>query len=344
MKPFPLIRGVRMEEIRWGILGCGNVTEVKSGPAFSKVPSSSVIAVMRRDGAKAADYAERHGVARWYDSADALINDPGVNAIYIATPPGSHCELALEVAAAGKPCYVEKPMARSAAECQRMVEAFAKAGLPLFVAYYRRGLPHFTEVKSMIDDGRYGSLLGVRYHFSSGHQVDGTPDGWRYQPEISGGGLFWDLGSHALDLFDWWLGPLGSIQGHALKRSEASPVEELVAMTAVSGTGVSFSGDWSFISRRNRDRFELEFEHAHVTGSVFGLMELSIETGGKEPSVLSYSQPENIQSGLISNIVTSLRSGAPALSTGVSAARTNAIIDNVAGRNLQRSCNFQTTR
>lgn len=322
---------MRLEEIRWGILGCGNVTEVKSGPAFRKVPFSSVIAVMRRDGEKAADYAMRHGVGRWYDSADDLINDPGVNAVYVATPPGSHCELAMKAAAAGKPCYVEKPMARNAAECQRMVDAFATAGLPLFVAYYRRGLPHFTEVKAMIDSGRYGALLSLRYQLSNGQQLGGAPDAWRFQPDISGGGLFWDLGSHALDLFDWWLGPLQSVHGHALKRCEASPVEELVAMTAVGETGVSLSGEWSFISRHMRDRFELEFEHALVTGSVFGAMELRIETGSGETKLLSYPQPENIQSGLISNIVGSLRTGATALSTGVSAARTNAVIDQVAG-------------
>ena len=222
-------------------------------------------------------------------------------------------------------------MARSAAECQIMVDAFASAGLPLFVAYYRRGLPHFAEVKSMIGSGRHGALLSVRYRFSSGHQVDGIPDGWRYQPHISGGGLFWDLGSHALDLFDWWLGPLQSVKGHVLKRSEDSPVEELVAMTAVGETGVSVSCDWNFVSRHNRDRFELEFEHAIVTGSVFGGMELTIVTEDGEPQVSRYPQPENIQSGLISNIVASLRTGAPALSTGVSAARTNAVIDQVAG-------------
>lgn len=319
-----------MENIRWGILGCGNVTELKSGPAFRKPPFSSIAAVMRRDGAKGADYAQRHGVGRWHDSADALINDPGVNAVYVATPPGSHCELALKVAEAGKPCYVEKPMARNAAECQLMVDAFASAGLPLFVAYYRRGLPHFTEVKEMIDSGRYGALVSLRYHFSSGHQLAGTPDGWRFQPEISGGGLFWDLGSHVLDLFDWWLGPLQAVHGHALKRSAASPVEELVAMTAVSARGVSLAADWSFISLRDQDRFELVFEHAIVTGSVFGAMELRIRTEGGETQTLSYPQPENIQSGLISNIICSLRDDTPALSTGVSAARTNAVIDRVA--------------
>src|SRR5438067_1919276 len=113
--------------IRWGIIGCGDVTEVKSGPGFRKAQDSALVAVMRRDGAKAADYARRHGVPHWYDDADKLVADPEVNAVYVATPPGSHLEYALRVAAAGKPCYVEKPMARSHAECRRMIDAFDAA-------------------------------------------------------------------------------------------------------------------------------------------------------------------------------------------------------------------------
>ncbi len=101
------------EVIRWGIIGCGDVTEVKSGPGFQKAQGSALVAVMRRDRARAEDYARRHGVPRAYGEADALIADPEVDAIYIATPVSSHCALALQVAAAGKPCLVEKPMAMS---------------------------------------------------------------------------------------------------------------------------------------------------------------------------------------------------------------------------------------
>src|SRR5690349_8649652 len=144
-------RGNTTQIIRWGILGCGDVTEVKSGPAFQKASNSALVAVMRRDGARAADYAKRHGVPRWHDDAEALIRDPEVDAVYVATPPGTHLELALRVAAAGKPCYVEKPMARSAGECARMIEAFERANQPLFVAYYRRALPRFVRAKELID-------------------------------------------------------------------------------------------------------------------------------------------------------------------------------------------------
>jgi predicted dehydrogenase len=183
----------------------------------------------------------------------------------------------------------------------------------------------------MIASRRFGALLTARYHFSNGYQKNGTPDTWRFQPDISGGGLFWDLGSHALDLFDWWLGPLLSVQGHALKRCSDSPVEELVAMTAISESGVSLTAVWSFISSQKSDRFELEFENASVSGSVFVAMELRIETENGEPEILNYPQPENMQSSLIANIVQSLRTAKPALITGVSAARTNAVIDQVTG-------------
>ena len=118
---------------RWGIIGCGDVTEVKSGPALQKATGSALVAVMRRDLSKAQDYARRHGVPRAYNSADALINDPEVDAVYIATPPSSHCALTLAVAAAGKPCLVEKPMAMNHGECRRMIEACAARGVPLWV-------------------------------------------------------------------------------------------------------------------------------------------------------------------------------------------------------------------
>ena len=146
--------------IHWGFIGCGNVTEKKSGPAFSKVEGSDVVAVMRRDIDKAKDYARRHGVGKWYDNAADLINDPQVNAVYVATPPGSHTKHAIAAMRAGKPVYVEKPMAASYEECCRMNQVSAETGIPCFVAYYRRTLPYFLRVKQLIDDGLLGFFIG----------------------------------------------------------------------------------------------------------------------------------------------------------------------------------------
>jgi predicted dehydrogenase len=152
--------------IRWGIIGCGDVTEVKSGPGFKKSTGSKLVAVMRRNAALAEDYARRHDVPKWYSDADALINDPEVDAVYIATPPGSHLEYTLRVAAAGKPCHVEKPMARNTVECDAMVATFARARLPLFVAYYRRAQPRFLKVKSLLDEGALGQVTHIGYQFT----------------------------------------------------------------------------------------------------------------------------------------------------------------------------------
>src|SRR5438067_5233611 len=143
------------------MIGCGDVTEVKSGPGFQKAAHSRLVAVMRRNGALARDYAERHGVPRWYDDAESLVADPEVDAVYVATPPSSHEEYTLLAARAGKPVYVEKPMARDHAECVAMIDACRAAGVPLFVAYYRRALPRFLKIKELIESGAIGEVRFV---------------------------------------------------------------------------------------------------------------------------------------------------------------------------------------
>ena len=148
-------------KIRWGIIGVGDVTEVKSGPAFYKTEHSELAAVMRRNPEKAADYAKRHNVPKWYSNASELIHDPEVDAVYIATPPDSHAKYAIEVMHAGKPVYVEKPMAKNYTECLEMLEVSEKTGQPLWVAYYRRSLPAFLKVKELVETGAIGKPLTV---------------------------------------------------------------------------------------------------------------------------------------------------------------------------------------
>src|SRR5260221_13914845 len=150
-----------MRTIRWGMIGAGNVTEVKSGPGFQKAEHSVLVAVMRRNVELARDYAQRHDVPRWYGDADALINDPEIDAVYIATPPDAHKDYTLRCAKAGKPVYVEKPMALNFAECQEMIEACRAAAVPLWVAFYRRMLPRFLKIKELIDSGEIGAVQAV---------------------------------------------------------------------------------------------------------------------------------------------------------------------------------------
>ena len=127
--------------IKWGFIGCGEVTKYKSGPAFQKIENSEVVAVMSRNGDKAKTYAKERGIPKWYDDAQELIDDEEVNAVYIATPPSSHATYAIMSMKAGKPVYIEKPMAVTYEECCRINRISQETGVPCFVAYYRRYLP-----------------------------------------------------------------------------------------------------------------------------------------------------------------------------------------------------------
>lgn len=238
-----------MNEIKWGIIGCGDVTEVKSGPAFNKVPNSSLVAVMRRDAVKAADYAQRHGVPKWYSDATELINDPEVNAIYIATPPLQHEDYTIEALAAGKPVYVEKPMALNAAAAQRMVNTANNYSVKLSVAHYRREQPLFLKVKSLIDKHIIGDIRFVDLRMLQPQKskvIAKTAYNWRMDPNIGGGGLFHDLAPHQLDLMLYFFGEINSFSGIALNQSKQQPVDDLVTGRILFENGVVFNGTWCF--------------------------------------------------------------------------------------------------
>ena len=313
--------------VRWGIIGCGDVTEVKSGPGLQKASGSQLVAVMRRQGALAADYARRHGVPRWYDRAEALIQDPDVDAVYVATPPGTHADYALLVAAAGKPAYVEKPMARHAVECDRMIAAFAGAGQKLFVAYYRRCLPRFTLVKELLDRGALGRPTEVRYHLAAPNHRD-TGGAWRLDAAKAGGGLFLDLGSHLLDLLDFLLGPLSAVTGTAANLASAPAVEDVVTMSFVAGPGVPGTAAWNFASAARDDTLEIGGTEGRVTLSLFGNDPPRLETAAGTQA-FDRPNPPHVQQPLIRTVVDELlgRGGCP--STGASARRTSHVMDQV---------------
>lgn len=316
-----------MDKVRWGIIGCGDVTEVKSGPALQKAEGSELVAVMRRNGALAEDYAKRHGVAAWYDDAEALVNDPDVNAIYVATPPGFHREYALLAARAGKPVYVEKPMARNHAECLEMIAACEEAKVPLFVAYYRRGLPKFVEIKRLIDSGIIGEVRFVQTTFlQTMREDDGQEQPWRIRPELSGGGLFVDLASHTLDVLDYLLGPIGEVKGFASNQSGQYQVEDIVTTTYAFESGVMGTGIWSFNAFKRSDVTEITGNLGKIAFSTFSDdIRLEMADGQIEEYAIPY--PAHVQQPLIQSVVDELRGIGKSPSTGRTAARTNRVMD-----------------
>ncbi len=321
---------VRRATVRWGILGCGDVTEVKSGPALQKAEGSELVAVMRRDGAKAADYARRHGVPRWHDDARALVADPEVDAIYVATPPGAHLEGALLAAAAGKPAYIEKPFARGAVECEAILSAFRAAGAPVFAAYYRRCLPRFVRVAELLGDGGIGRLTGVSARYASSPpalNADGSAP-WRLDAANAGGGLFLDLASHTLDLLDHLVGPLEGVAGHAANIDSPLPVENVVAMSFRTRDGVPGVGSWNFASALPADEIVLTGGAGRLVFSTFGGEPVRLETRDGVRT-FDHPNPPHVQQPLIQTVVNALLGRGECPSTGESATRTSAVMDAV---------------
>ncbi len=319
--------------VRWGIIGCGNVTEVKSGPAFQKARHSSLVAVMRRDGAKARDYAQRHGVPRWYDDAQALVDDPGVDAIYVATPPSTHKQYALMSIAAGKPVYVEKPMAMDVAECEAIIAAGRAANVPVFVAYYRRMLPRFHKVRELLLGQRaIGTPRAVHAMLATPHHPrydDARALPWQVRPEIAGGGLFLDVGCHTLDILDWLFGPMASVSGHASNQRGAYPAEDSVAMSFVFANGMPGTGLWNFDSLQRHDVVDVIGDGGRLSFATFGNGPIRLENaaGVRE---FHLENPLHIQQPLIESIVAEL-TGQPGAcpSTAESGARTSRVMDQV---------------
>lgn len=324
------------DTVRWGILGVGDVCEVKSAPAMQKIENSEVVAVMRRNGEKAKDYADRHGVSTWYDDADKLINDPNVNAIYIATPPNVHSDLTIKAAKAGKPVYVEKPMARTTLECQHMIDSCKEENVPLYIAYYRRRLPNFEKLKALLDEGAIGDVRMVKIEMIKTLEPDIVADiaatmkvNWRTDPSVAGGGYFFDLAAHQLDYLDYALGPIKSVSGHAANQAGAYKAADIISSSFEFENGVIGSGSWCFTAETVSEKEEVTFigSKGQIRMPFFGAPKLYLEQSGLPMETFEFEMPQHIQQLLIQTVVDDLLGNGVCPSTGETAIRTNWVME-----------------
>lgn len=296
-----------MQQIRWGIIGCGDVTEVKSGPAFNKVPNSSLVAVMRRDAEKAKDYAARHQVPKWYSNAGELLKDAEVNAIYIATPPLNHEEYTIAALKAGKPVYVEKPMAVNMAAAERMNKASLESGVKLTVAHYRRRLPLFLKIKELVGNGAIGEIRFVNMQMLQPHNsplITQTQENWRVDPAVSGGGLFHDLAPHQLDLMIYFFGNVLKGAGVSANQGNYYPADDIVQGSLFFENKVLFNGLWCFTvpKEETKDSCEIIGSKGKLSFSIFKHDKLSTEVEG-EKNELTFETQKHIQEPMIEKVV-----------------------------------------
>jgi 1,5-anhydro-D-fructose reductase (1,5-anhydro-D-mannitol-forming) len=321
--------------IAWGIIGAGDVCEKKSGPALYKAPGSQLAAITKRKPDAAADFAARHNVGRWYTDPAELIGDDTVEAVYVATPPYLHREYAEQAMRAGKPVLVEKPMATNAADCDAMIELSAETGVPLWVAYYRRGLDKFVAIKTALESGVIGEPRSIVLELSQDRARYATPDGnepWRVNPETAGAGIIADMGSHMLDLIDWLCGPISVQSSVAVNRAGDYQAEDLVSASFIAGTPatgryVTGAALWDFSGRRETDRTVIRGSEGSIEYSTFDDRPAILEKGGARSEMAAHPFPPHVHQPLIELINAELRGGAPSPSTAVSGARTNRVLD-----------------
>lgn len=320
----------------WGMIGCGDVTEKKSAPSFNKIEHSSLEAVTSRTRGKAVSYAARHGVPKVYDSAEQLLADPGIDAVYVATPPSSHAGYAIQAMQAGKPVYVEKPMAASYEECLRMNEVSAKTGVPLFVAYYRRSMDYFLKVRELLDAKSIGIPFLCRSTLvtpprAEDYRSDELP--WRVIPEISGGGYFHDMGCHELDLMMFLFGDVRSAAGCSGNFGGLYTPEDTVVASVEFQNGLLYTGTWSFVAPEAAadDRIEILGDSGSLRFSCFSFAPIELVTGDgvKEFAIPA---PEHVQYPMIRSVVEELRGRGRSPSHGESAARVNWLMEKILGR------------
>ena len=326
-----------MKILKWGFIGCGEVTEKKSGPAFSEVTGSMVEAVMSRNEKNARRYAERHGINKWYSDAQELIDDPDVNAIYIATPPSSHATFAIMAMKAGKPVYVEKPLAANYEDCARVNRVSEETGVPCFVAYYRRYLPYFQKVKQIVQNGTIGNVMNVQVRFAvPPRDLDySNPENlpWRLQPDIAGGGYFYDLAPHQLDLLQDMFGVIVEADGICANRANLYNVEDSVSACFRFESGLPGSGSWCFVAHESakEDRITVIGDKGQVSFSVFNYDPIRLNPLDGTQNI-TVPNPPYVQYPLIKSVIEHLQGISVCSCTSVSATPVNWVMDRILGK------------
>ncbi|WP_072875996.1 Gfo/Idh/MocA family protein [Flagellimonas taeanensis] len=318
--------------LRWGIIGCGSVAEKKSVPAYVNTPDFEVRMVMRRNEEKAKDYARRHKIAQWTTNADEVIAHPEIDAIYIATPPDSHKFYALKVAAAGKPCCIEKPMAPKYADSLAIYDAFRAKDIPLFVAYYRRSLPRFLKVKQWLDEGLIGKVRHIHWQKTKppSHLDLSGEHNWRTDSKVAPGGYFDDLASHGLDLFTFLLGDIQMAHGIALNQQGLYSAHDTVSGTWLHEGVITGTGFWNFGSFQRVDNVEILGSGGKISFAVLDEAPLILENDSGQQS-LEIPHPNHVQQFHVENIREHLSGRTIHPSTGKTGLHTSWVMDRILG-------------
>jgi 1,5-anhydro-D-fructose reductase (1,5-anhydro-D-mannitol-forming) len=295
--------------IRWGIIGCGDVAEYKSGPPLYRTPGSELVAVARRDGIKAADFARRHGARRFYTDAAALVADPEINAVYIASPHGMHLEHASLAARAGKIVLCEKPMGTNTAEAQAIVDISKEHRVSLTVAYYRRFWPITRVIRRLIGEGAIGHLLQAHVQLADYFTIDPARP-WLTNRAASGGGALVNAGSHWIDLIRFLIGEVSEVDAYSLHTRDWE-TEDTVSALLQTSEGVPVQLNITLQSPVNINEIELIGTEGKIHAGPYGEGLWTVYRRDRQPETVQFQHSGPAHSEMISELVSRLLDGQP---------------------------------
>lgn len=315
-----------MSIVNWGLIGCGDVARKRVAQAIQDDPQSSLLAACRRDEAKLGDFCDAFRVPRRYSSAEELLGDREIHAVYIATPVREHLALTVAAARAGKHVLVEKPMAMNAAECDTMITACHRAGVRLGVAYYRRFYPMVHRIQDLIRSGEIGTPLGVSAVTSTPLAMQPGEEGyWRAILQHGGGGALMDVGSHRLDLFRYFFGEPVVVK--AICETVAADYEaEDTAVLLLKFPGGMVGTLQCHFGCADPDQFIIQGTEGRLVAQPLNGDRLVVETRGRRRSE-KHPAPSNLCAPLVEDFVSAILQDRQPTITGEEGRQTSAVID-----------------
>ena len=312
-------------KLRWGIIGCGDVAENKGGPALYQVEGSQLIAVMRRDVEKARDFAQRHGAKRYYRTVEELLKDEEINAVYVATPPYLHCEQTIKTAESGKHILCEKPMAMNPSECYKMIDACRQNNVKLMMAYYRRCYPNVLKMKEFLQDGAIGEPMLAKVSLTGYYNPQNGA--WRIQPEISGGGVLMDVGSHRLDVLIFLLGDVEEVCAYTETLRFDYEVDDSALLLLQFKNGTRGVANFNWNTGTGMDAIEIHGTEGKLVAEPLGTGNLALYQRGADVKQFTLPPTKITHQGLVENFVAALNENAPLICPGEEGLKTNLIMD-----------------
>ena len=314
--------------LKWGIIGCGDVAERKGGPALHGVEGSELVAVMRRNAQKAADFARRYGVKRWYTEAEDLINDSEINAVYVATPVCYHHTYTIQAAKAGKHVLCEKPMALNAQQCREMVAVCRENRVKLMIAYYRRTYPIVQKMRQLLEEGAIGEPMLVRINLTGYYNpaVSNLPGEWRTDPAISGGGVMFDVGSHRLDVMVYLLNEVDKVAAFSGTLHCGYKVEDSVVISMKLVNGMHGVANFNWNIKSGSDEFEIYGTEGKILARPLDKGHLELHRG-KQVEAFELPPPKITHWGLVENFIRAVNQNKPLICSGEEGMKTNLIME-----------------